>query len=139
MRHTFSRLVTTTVLLLSLGACGTGSTEPDDDSTPGAASLALGKEGKASVAIGGTTTVPVSVDRSGGFTGAITIAFTGLPTGVTASNLTIPSGQGSASVLLTAAASAPRTPVAVSVGVTGTGAGIATTGQVFLTLSVRNP
>lgn len=139
MRITLSRLMASAVLLLSLGACGTSSTEPDDDPTPGSASIALGNQGQASVTIGSTANIPVSLSRSGGFSGAVTLALDGLPTGVTASNLTIASGQGSVNVLLTAAANAPRTPIAVSVGVTGTGAGIATTGRVFLTLSVRNP
>lgn len=67
-----------------------------------------------------------------------TVVAANLPTGVTASSLTISGSQNSGSLLLTAAATAPRTPIAASVTMQGTGSGV-TTGTVYLTLTVTVP
>ncbi len=134
----FSRLAVAGVMLLALGACGgPESTEPEA-SVGGGASIALGNQGRASLVAGGNTSVAVSVDRGAGFSGALTVVATNLPTGVTASPLTISGSQSSGSLILTAAATAPRTPIAASVNIQGTGSGV-TTGTVYLTLSVTAP
>ena len=139
MPFSISRLTAAATLVLALGACGgPESTGPDENQTPGAATIALGNQGQATVTIGSTASVPVSVDRSGSFTGAVAIQLTDLPAGVTASALTVASGQTAGTVTLTAAATATRTPVAVSVRVSGTGAGVTIVSRT-LTLTVRAP
>jgi hypothetical protein len=50
---------------------------------------------------GGQTRLHVLAERSGGFTGPITLGITGLPTGVTASNTRIEAGQSATDIVLT--------------------------------------
>lgn len=71
--------------------------------------------GSRSVAQGGTTTVTVNVERTGGFTGPVTVTLADPPSGVSADALTIPSGETSGTLTLRAAANATigSTPVTV--------------------------
>ncbi len=62
----------------------------------------------ASIAPGGTASLSVTIVRSGGFEGAVTITAEGLPTGVTTSGVVISAGTTSGTVLLSASASAPN-------------------------------
>ncbi len=135
MRFTLPRIATAAALLFALVACGgSGSTEPEEDLGPGSLTIALGNQGRISVAVGGTATVPVNVSRRGSFTGPITIQVSNLPTGVTASALSIPSGQLSGNLTLTAAANAPKTTIGTA-SVAAVGAGVSTV-TAFLNVSV---
>lgn len=58
---------------------------------------------------GGTTLVELMVFRRDGFNGEITVTAEGLPQGVSAQPVVIGSGENKASLVLTAAADAPRT------------------------------
>ncbi len=60
---------------------------------------------------GGNTPVPVRVERFGGYGGPVTLRAEGLPKGVTFKELTIPAGQVTGSLVLTAGADAPTTSV----------------------------
>jgi hypothetical protein len=78
--------------------------------TTSAITVALGAS-SGSLTAGGTSSVAVTVSRSGSFTGAVDLSVEGLPTGVTASITPSPvqSGVTSATVTLTAAATAAAT------------------------------
>jgi hypothetical protein len=89
----------------ALSACGgsDGPTDPTADHSfsiavvPSSLSLDQGSQGE----------VTVSVSRSGGFTGSVSLSVEGLPTGVSAgSDLTVPGDSSSLTVPLTAAANA---------------------------------
>ncbi len=88
----------------------------------------------ASVTAGGTTSVPIQINRNGGFKGPVTVTATGLPPGVTAAAVTIPANQGSGTLVIVA------TPFAAAgtsnVTVQASGAGI-TTKSATLSLSVQ--
>ena len=75
----------------------------------------------ASVAAAGTGTLDVAITRSGGFTGSVTITVEGLPSGVTASALTIPGNATTGTITLTAGATAPVGTSTITVRGTGTG------------------
>lgn len=77
----------------------------------------------ASVVQGATTTIPVTVTRTNGFTGPIDIAVTGLPAGITAAPLSIADGATTGTLTLTAtsAAAATTTPVNITLTASGTG------------------
>ncbi len=78
----------------------------------------------------------VTVTRNAGFTGAVTVALSGLPAGASAASVTIPAGQTSATVTVTAAASAPHSlPTAVTVKGTADTQSVSKT----LTVTVRGP
>ncbi len=101
VRHIAGILV---VGVLVLGGCG-GSDGPTDPApgpdpsfsvslAPSSLSLDQGSQGQ----------VTLSVSRSGGFTGPVSVAVEGLPAGVSAgSNLSVPGGASSLSITLTAA------------------------------------
>ncbi|MEO7965885.1 MAG: hypothetical protein ABIT38_18395 [Gemmatimonadaceae bacterium] len=83
-----SRVAASTLLLLIALACGGGGGSnngtPTQPSTPG--TLALSVPAPAvSMGIGGTGSVSISIARGGSFTGSVSLAVTGLPSGVTAS------------------------------------------------------
>jgi hypothetical protein len=89
----------------------------------------------ASVAQGGTGASTITVTRTGGFTGAVTLSTGTLPTGVTASFGTNPATTTSA-LTFTAAASAPTG--TFSVTVTGTSGTLSHTANVSLVVSAPN-
>ncbi|MGH9396941.1 MAG: hypothetical protein ACRD18_08855 [Terriglobia bacterium] len=64
--------------------------------------------GNPNIPRGGRVPVEIAADRMLGYQGPIEIRFLGLPKGITASATTIPAGQESATVILEAAANAPR-------------------------------
>lgn len=82
----------------------------------------------------GTGTLNVAITRSGGFEGAVTIAVEGLPTGVTASALTIAPGLLTGTITITAAANATVGTATLTVRGTGTGV-TAQTANVQLTIT----
>lgn len=73
------------------------------------------------VASAGTGILNITITRTGGFTGAVSIAVEGLPTGVTASSLTIGAGLSTGSITITAAAAAAVGTSTLTLRGTGTG------------------
>jgi hypothetical protein len=82
---------------------------------------------------GAQANVTVTVSRTGGFAGDVVVTAEGLPTGVTASALTITAGTTSGTLTLTAAAAATVAPASVTIRGTGTGV---TSATASLTLNV---
>lgn len=103
------RSVALALTLLTVTACGGsddgGPTEPDPTPTVSITASPSSLE----IQQGDDAEVTVTVTRGGGFTGAVTIAAQGLPNGVTAPAVTVPSGSTSSTVTFTASASAPAT------------------------------
>jgi len=131
-------LSTTVVLLAACSACGDDSKpdpEPTPQPTPARFSLAVAND-KVPVLQGATNTVTVTVTRETGFTGAVALAFSGLPTGASASSATIASDATKADILISAAATAPHS-LPTTVTVTGT-SGEASATKTF-TVTVRGP
>jgi endoglucanase len=82
---------------------------------------------------GASGTSTITITRSGGFTGGVTLSASGLPAGVTASFSTNPATGGSALLTLTASATATLGNAAVTV--TGTGGSLTRTTPISLTVS----
>ena len=82
-------LSTAVVLLAACSACGDDKTEPEPEPTPQpTAKFTLDVlTDKLPVLQGSSGTVTVTVTRETGFTGAVTLALSGLPTGATANPL----------------------------------------------------
>jgi len=79
--------------------------------------------GATSIVVGGSATVPITITRSNGFAEAVTLAATGLPTGVTAAfaPATIAAGSTTSTLTLTVAGTAAAGPSTVSISASGTG------------------
>ncbi|HEY0929387.1 MAG TPA: hypothetical protein VGE27_05665 [Gemmatimonas sp.] len=90
----------------------------------------------ASITQGASQNIGLTIERAGGFTGAVTVAATGLPTGVTAPNVTIAAGATTGTMVLTASATAPAvSATAVTLAASGTGV---TTQNRTVTLTVTS-
>ena len=111
------RLVTAMIAATTLVACSGGDdgTEPTPEINIALSSPTL------SIVQGGNGTVTVTLTRSGGFTGDITIAVEGLPANVTAAPLTVASTATSGVLTLTAAATASAATTNLTVRATGSG------------------
>lgn len=136
--QTLSRVAALFAVALLTACGGGGSDTPADASAPTPApmpgpqapapapaanfTLSLSTD-KALVIQGLTASVTVSVARAQGFDGAVSVALTDLPAGVSASPVIIASGAVSAPITLTAQPSAPHSlPTAASAtGTSGTG------------------
>jgi hypothetical protein len=118
-----SRAVRSAMLALlaaTLSSCGSASTDGVVD--PGSISISLGSAA-GTLTAGGSTTVTVTVGRSGAFTGAVDLSVEGLPTGVTAT-LTpsqLAAGVTSSTVTLNAATTAAAGAATLTVRAKGTG------------------
>ncbi|MBC7842380.1 MAG: hypothetical protein H7099_08700 [Gemmatimonadaceae bacterium] len=88
------------------------------------ATIALGSA-TGTVQTGSSTTVAVTLTRTGGFTGAVTVAATSLPTGVTVASQVIAAGATTATLTIAAATTATTGAAATSITATGTGVTIA--------------
>ncbi|CAN5659584.1 hypothetical protein BH23GEM9_BH23GEM9_23870 [soil metagenome] len=113
------------VLALVLNACGESSGTQEPPPTPGITVAA----GAAAVDVqpGGAATLNVNVTRTGGYTGAITVAAEGLPAGVTVGQATIGAGQTTAALAINATAAAVPGTTTVTLRGSGTGVSAATT------------
>ncbi|HYI02635.1 hypothetical protein [Hyalangium sp.] len=124
-----------------LAACASCSDEvdpdpdPDPDPQPAKFSLSVSPD-KLPVLQGSSGTFAVTVTRETGFTGAVTLTFSGLPTGASAAGATIASDATKADITVTAAGTAPHS-LPTTVTVTGT-SGEATATKT-LTVTVRGP
>ncbi len=124
-------LVTTALF----AACGGSTSETVVQQTPPTPAISIVLSVSAlDVQAGATGSITVTLTRSGGFAGDVTIAVNGLPAGVTTSTATIGAGQTSASVTLSAGASA--TPGTTSVVIQASGSGIASV-TASLALTIR--
>jgi hypothetical protein len=125
-------------LLASLFLAACGGSEPTDPGgnnggqTP-SISLAVGSP-TLTLAQGGTGQVAVTITRSGGFTGAVTVSVEGLPAGITAQPLSLGSTQTSGVLQVVAAGTATAGSAALTVRATGTGVS-AQTATVALTVT----
>jgi uncharacterized membrane protein len=101
-----------------------------------AADIGLGETAAAQAgeAAAGTGTINVTISRSGGFEGAVTLTVEGLPSGVTASALTIAPGLSTGTITITAGATATVGNSTLTVRGTGTGV-TAQTATVQLTIT----
>lgn len=121
------RLTAAVLVAALMTACGGGNpVAPPPPPTP-TATLAISSP-TATILAGGSATVTVTLTRGNGFTGAVSVTATNLPTGVTSSTTTIASGVTTGNLTLTAAANAPATNAA-AVSVAGTGAGVTIASQ----------
>ncbi|HEX5082157.1 MAG TPA: xyloglucanase [Blastocatellia bacterium] len=102
-----------------------GVSNPNFALSPNPSSLTINR--------GANGTSTITVTRSGGFTGGVTLSASGLPAGVTASfNANPVTGESGA---LTLAASTTATLGAATVTITGTGGGLTRTTTISLTVS----
>jgi uncharacterized delta-60 repeat protein len=134
------------IALALLAACG--SDKPDPTPTPDAGTPDGGTQPKPPqftlsvlgeklpILQGSNALLKVTVTRESGFTGAVNLALSGLPTGVTAPSPAIASDATSADITLEAGASAPHS-LPTTVTVTGTSGDQSAT-KTF-TVTVRGP
>ena len=115
VRRSITALIAATAIVACSGGDDEGTTEPTPaiDITASAAT--------ATVTQGGTASVTVTLTRSGGFTGDVTLAVTGLSANLTAPNVTIPSGSTTGVVTYTAGATAATGTANTTITATGTG------------------
>jgi uncharacterized delta-60 repeat protein len=106
------------------------------EATPAASFTLSVSADKLPVITGTSATLTVNIARDAGFTDAVTISLTGLPAGASAADMTIPAGQSSVTVTVSAAAGAAHSqPTAVTVkGTAGT-----QTVSKTITVTVRGP
>lgn len=102
-------------------ACGGSASESVVQQTPSPAISISLSASTLDVQAGATGSVAVTLTRTGGFAGDVTIAVSGLPAGVTTSTTTIAAGQTSASVMLTAIASAAAGTTSAVIQASGSG------------------
>ncbi|WP_373067722.1 beta strand repeat-containing protein [Gemmatimonas sp.] len=95
--------------------------------------------GKTSIVAGFSATVPITITRSNGFSDAVTLAATGLPTGVTATFTPATIAAGSTSSTLTLVVAGNAAPGASTVVVSASGTGVTTqTASLALTLTAAS-
>jgi uncharacterized delta-60 repeat protein len=133
-------LSTALALLAACAACGDDAKPdpeptPNPQPTPAKFTLAVSND-KLPVLQGSSGTLSVTVTRETGFTGAVTLALSGLPTGASATGATIASDATKADITVTAAGTAPHS-LPTTVTVTGT-SGDASATKTFA-VTVRGP
>lgn len=112
-----------TTIISGCGGSGDGGTTNPPPPPTGGFTLVAGSP-NVTVARSATNTVAITVARTGSFTDAVSLAVSGLPSGVTASftPTSIPAGQTSGSLTLTVGASAATGTVTITV--TGSANGV---------------
>ena len=111
----------------------------DDDPVGPAAGLTVSStQSSAILAAGGSTAIPITVSRTNGFAGGITLTAENLPTGVTATfaPALVPNGSTTSSLTLTAAANAPAA-ASQNITVRASGSGV-TSKTMTIPLTVTN-
>ena len=116
-----SRLMTAMVAAATLAACS-GGDDGGTNPTP-AISIAL-SSATLSVVQGATGTVNLTLTRTGGFTGDVSIAVEGLPTGVTSTVAPPSLGSAVSAAVITIGAGGTATPGVISATVRATGTGV---------------
>ena len=121
--------------MLLLAGCGGGG--GDGGTTNPTPAISIGLSSPSLTVVQGTAgNVTVNLTRSGGFTGDVAVAVTGLPTGVTVSSTTIASASTSATLTFVATATATTGNATITVTATGTSVTAATA---TLALTVNAP
>jgi hypothetical protein len=124
----FARAAAPLLLVMSLVACGGGSdTTPAEPAPPPPvpiATLSLAAS-SASVVAGTSTTITANVVRGGGFAGAVTVAATGAPAGVSVTGGVIAAGSTSATLTVATTTGAVAATNNLSITATGTGVTVA--------------
>ncbi|MEZ5458264.1 MAG: serine hydrolase [Steroidobacteraceae bacterium] len=116
-----TRLAGAVLLAALLAACGGGG-NPSAAPPPAAPAIALAiSPANQTLDPGGSGTLTATITRSGGFSGAVTIAATGVPTGVTVAGGTIDASSTTLSVTVTVAGSAAAATSSISIAASGTG------------------
>lgn len=115
------------------GACDSGGTQ-EPPPTP-AITVAVGAA-TVQVLPGGNTTLPVTITRTGGYTGAVTLTAEAVPTAVTIAPVTI--ATGATTGMLAIAAGATATPATTTVTVRAAGTGVSAQTATF-GLTVQEP
>ena len=114
------------------GGCGGSDDNGGTTTLTPAISIALSAS-SLSVVQGTAGNITVNLTRTGGFSGDVSIAVTGLPTGATVSSATIASGAASATLTFAVAATTATGASTVTINATGTGV---TTASATLALTV---
>ncbi|KFE66236.1 delta-60 repeat domain-containing protein [Hyalangium minutum] len=126
-------------VLTACSACGDDKEpepEPNPNPQPTAKfTLAVDKD-KLPVLQGSSGTITVTVTRETGFTGAVALALSGLPTGATATSATVASDAQKADITISAPGTAPHS-LPTTVTVTGTSGDTSATKT--LAVTVRGP
>jgi hypothetical protein len=127
------RLAGTLLGALLFGGCGGGGGDGTTNTSPTPTIAITLSSSTLSVVQGTSGNVTVNLTRGGGFSGDVTLAVAGLPSGVTVSSATITAGSGSAtlSFVVGAAAAAGNSPITIS----ASGSGV-TAASASLTLTV---
>jgi hypothetical protein len=132
------RACTTLFVIPVLFACGGDGSGPIITPPTQSISIALAPA-TLELNQGASGTVTVTVTRNGGFTGAVTVAAEGLPTGVTIPGITIASGSASGTLNVSAAAAAAAATTPLTIRATGTGVNPATASLSLTVRTVSNP
>lgn len=127
---------TSTITITASGTGVTSQTATVSLVVPSPAITLVAGSATATIVQGATTTIPVTITRTNGFTGAIDIGVTGLPAGVTAGALSIADGATTGTLTLTATGAAAATTTPVNITLTASGTGVtAQTATVALTVA----
>ncbi|WP_309672170.1 hypothetical protein [Gemmatimonas sp.] len=112
-----------TITVRAAGAGVTAATSSYALTIPAPAVALTAGTGASSIVIGGSATVPITITRSNGFTDAVTLAATGLPTGVTATftPATIAAGSTTSTLSLSVAGTAAAGASTITISASGTG------------------
>ncbi len=134
MSHARSRCLLAITILgaIVFGACGGSDDNGGTTTLTPAISIALSAS-TLSVAQGAAGNVTVNLTRTGGFSGDVSIAATGLPTGVTVSSATIASGATSATLTFAVAPTVATGASTITINASGSGV---TTASATLALTV---
>ncbi len=131
-----TRLSALTVSLAFFAACSSDDTPPTQQQTPTIAVAAT--TASATAARGASASYPITITRGGGYTGAVTLAATGVPTGVTATFTPSNLGTGVTASTLSLAVGPTAAPGTSTITVTASGSGV-TAQQTTVTLTVPTP
>lgn len=119
-----SRFAAAALLAFAFTGCGGGGDDPVQPQPTPTASIALGAA-TATVVAGATTPVAVTLTRGGGFAGAVTLAVSGAPAGVSVAGQTIDAGATAASLSIVTTSAAVAGTLTLTISGTGTGVTIA--------------
>ncbi len=114
---------TSTITVRAAGSGVTAATTTYALTIPTPAVTLTAGSGASTITVGGSATVPITITRSNGFAEAVTLAVTGLPTGVTPTftPATIAAGSTTSTLSLVVAGSAAPGVSTVTISASGTG------------------
>ena len=130
------KVLVTVPLAFTLAACGGGGGGGGEPPPPTPSVTLSAAPTSASVTAGSNTTINVTIVRGGGFSGAVTVAATGAPSGVTITGGTI--AAGSTTLELNVAADASAAAGTTNLSITGSATGV-TIAPVTVALTVNAP